>query len=87
MLEKSCAQCETAIYQAWEKFSRDQFEAGYCAAMTDSREALAEIVNDKDAVVWFERFYENPDDPDEKTILIELNRAIAAVDGLGEKNS
>lgn len=42
--------------------------------------AVTAIERDRDALVWWERFGDNPDDPDEVTVLIELHRAIAAID-------
>jgi hypothetical protein len=47
-----------------------------------ARNAVTAIESDRDALVWWERFGDNPDDPDEVTVLIDLNRAIAAIAGI-----
>jgi hypothetical protein len=51
-----------------------------------ARDAVTAIESDRDALVWWERFGDNPDDPDEVTVLIELHRAIAAIDAPREVN-
>ena len=47
-----------------------------------ARDAVTAIESDRDALVWWERFGDNPDDPDEVTVLIDLKRAIAAIDAI-----
>lgn len=56
------------------------YRMGHRDALDAARDAVTAIESDRDAVVWWERFGDNPDDPDEVTVLIELHRAIAAID-------
>lgn len=60
------------------------YRMGHRDALDAARDAVTAIEIDRDAVVWWERFGDNPDDPDEVTVLIELHRAIAAIDALRE---
>ena len=61
------------------------YRLGHNDALDAAREAVTAIESDPEALVWWERFRDNPDDPDEVTVLIELHRAIAAIDALREK--
>ena len=58
----------------------DVLLASEARVLNAAREAVTAIKSDRDAVVWWERFGDNLDDPDEVTVLIELHRAIAAID-------
>ena len=61
------------------------YRLGHHDALDAARDAVTAIESNRDAVVWWERFRDNPEDPDEVTVLIELHRAIAAIDALREK--
>ena len=59
---------------------RVAYEQGQRDALNAARDAVTAIESDRDALVWWERFGDNPDNPDEVTVLIELHRAIAVID-------
>ena len=59
---------------------RVAYEQGQRDALSAARDAVTAIESNRDALVWWERFGDNPDNPDEVTVLIELHRAIAAID-------
>ena len=64
----------------------DALRACEARVLNAARDAVTAIESDRDALVWWERFGDNPDDPDEVTVLIELHRAIAAIDAPREVN-
>ena len=78
--------CEVRVLNDYRK-QHDGISEGYFQqirndALNAARDAVTAIESDRDALVWWERFGDNPDDPDEVTVLIELHRAIAAINAL-----
>ena len=61
---------EESMDRAWEKFSRDQFDAGYAAALDAAREAVAAL---KIGVLTT------------GTLLLKREDALVAIDALREK--
>lgn len=78
--------CEQRMDDRWEKFSHDQFDAGYAAGVDAAREAVAAL----DAYYAIEECQGNPlekgdpEDPDpwKQGHLIERDEALAAINAL-----
>ena len=65
----------------------DELRACEERVLNAARDAVTAIESDRDALVWWERFGDNPDDPDEVTVLIDLKRAIAAIDAIRRESN
>lgn len=54
------------------------------AAKADERRRILDAVNavpdEPDTAVWYERFRDDPDDIDKVTIMVQLDRVIAAIE-------
>ena len=53
-------------------------------ALADAVAAVQAITDDPEAATWYERFYEDPDDPEKITIMVELDRVLDAIKGLAD---